>query len=96
MSNAILESITPTLEAPQIQQPVHPVSYQIKELFNRYIQALEGEQPQELYDMFLREFERPFLEAVLHYTRHNQSKAAIILGLSRGTLRKKLKTYDMI
>jgi len=96
MSTTILENILPTLEVPQIQQPVHPLGYQIKELFNRYMAALDGETPQELYELFLREFERPFLEAVLHYTRHNQSKAAILLGLSRGTLRKKLKTYDMI
>jgi len=32
---------------------------------------------------------------VLRYTQGNQSKAAEILGISRGTLRKKLKTYSI-
>jgi Fis family transcriptional regulator len=30
------------------------------------------------------------------YTRNNQTKASIMLGLNRGTLRKKLKQYDLI
>jgi Fis family transcriptional regulator len=34
--------------------------------------------------------------AVLEYTKNNQSKAAEILGLNRGTLRKKLKQYDLL
>jgi Fis family transcriptional regulator len=32
----------------------------------------------------------------LEYTKNNQSKAAEILGLNRGTLRKKLKQYDLL
>jgi Fis family transcriptional regulator len=31
----------------------------------------------------------------MEYTRGNQTKAAIILGLNRGTLRKKLKIYGL-
>ena len=30
------------------------------------------------------------------YTRNNQTKASVMLGLNRGTLRKKLKQYNMI
>jgi Fis family transcriptional regulator len=30
------------------------------------------------------------------YTRNNQTKASIMLGLNRGTLRKKLKQYNLI
>jgi Fis family transcriptional regulator len=32
---------------------------------------------------------------VLTYTNGNQSEAAEILGINRGTLRKKLKTYKL-
>lgn len=96
MSTSILEAITPTYEAPQVQQQAYPFSQQIKDLFNKYIAALNGEAPKELYELFLGEFEKPFLEAVLAYTRHNQSKSAILLGISRGTLRKKLKTYGLL
>ena len=42
------------------------------------------------------EVEQPLLKAVLEYTEGNQSRAADILGINRGTLRKKLKTYGLI
>jgi len=79
------------------QTPEHySLSQHIKDLFANYIKTLNGEAPHELYELFLGEFEKPFLEAVLSHTRHNQSKAAIILGISRGTLRKKLKEHDLL
>ena len=42
------------------------------------------------------EVERPLFKAVLDYTQGNQSQAAGILGLNRGTLRKKLRYYSLI
>jgi len=36
------------------------------------------------------------LEAVMRYADGNQTRAADMLGLNRGTLRKKLKQYDLI
>ncbi len=50
----------------------------------------------ELYQMVLAEMEIPLLEKVLEYTRGNQTKAAELLGLNRGTLRKKLKQYGLL
>jgi len=43
--------------------------------------------------LFLAEVEPPLLMVVLKQVRGNQTKAAKMLGLSRGTLRKKLKIY---
>jgi Fis family transcriptional regulator len=56
---------------------------------------LDGHEPAHLYQLVLQEVERPLLESVMEYTRGNQSKASIVLGLNRGTLRKKLKQYDI-
>jgi Fis family transcriptional regulator len=67
----------------------------IKTMLEDYFRDLDGHQPAELYQMVLQEVEQPLLETVLNYTRGNQSKAAELLGLNRGTLRKKLKQYDM-
>jgi Fis family transcriptional regulator len=36
------------------------------------------------------------LEAVMRYCRDNQTKASKVLGLNRGTLRKKLKEYGLL
>ena len=56
-----------------------------------------GDQPvTDVYQMVLSEIEAPLLEAVMEYTRHNQSRASILLGLNRGTLRSKLKQYGML
>lgn len=67
----------------------------IKTMLEDYFNDLDGHPPADLYQMVLQEIEQPLLETVLHYTRGNQSKAAVVLGLNRGTLRKKLKQYDM-
>jgi len=72
-----------------------PLSGHIKSMLEGYFNDLDGHPPADLYQMVLQEIEQPLLESVLHYTRGNQSKAAIVLGLNRGTLRKKLKQYDM-
>lgn len=72
-----------------------PLSSHIKSLLEDYFKDLGGHPPADLYQMVLQEIEQPLLEAVLHYTRGNQSKAAAMLGLNRGTLRKKLKQYDI-
>lgn len=46
-----------------------------------------------LYELVIDEVEAPLLRTVMEMTRYNQSKAARVLGLSRGTLRTKLKRY---
>jgi len=46
--------------------------------------------------MVLAEMEKPLLSVVLEYTRGNQTRAAEILGLNRGTLRKKLKAHGLM
>lgn len=61
-----------------------------------YFRNLDGEPVNELYEMVLAEMEIPLLEKVLEYTRGNQTKASEMLGLNRGTLRKKLKQYGLL
>ena len=39
--------------------------------------------------------EQPLLDMVMQYTRGNQTRAAQMMGINRGTLRKKLKKYGM-
>lgn len=46
-----------------------------------------------LYQLVLEEIEAPLFRTVMEMTRYNQSKAAKVLGVSRGTLRTKLKRY---
>lgn len=63
---------------------------------SNYFQHLDGQDVTDVYDMVMGEVETPLLEVVMKYTRHNQTKAAQVLGLNRGTLRKKLKQYGLL
>jgi Fis family transcriptional regulator len=62
---------------------------------NNYFYHLDGQETSNVYDMVLAEVEVPLLEAVMKYTQENQTKASSILGVNRGTLRKKLKKYGL-
>lgn len=61
-----------------------------------YLVHLDGQDVSDIYDMVLAEVEEPLLQAIMKYTRKNQTRAAVMLGLNRGTLRKKLKQYNML
>ncbi|MEP1472079.1 MAG: DNA-binding transcriptional regulator Fis [Halieaceae bacterium] len=61
-----------------------------------YLKELDGQMTTDFYQMVLAEIEAPLLTEIMTYTRNNQTKASIMLGLNRGTLRKKLKQYDLI
>lgn len=90
-----LQSTQPQNTIPKGDEQNASLRGQIKTMLEDYFRDLDGHQPAELYQMVLQEVEQPLLESVLNYTRGNQSKAAELLGLNRGTLRKKLKQYDM-
>ena len=61
-----------------------------------YLKELDGQLTTDVYPMVLAEVEAPLLTQIMEYTRNNQTKASIMLGLNRGTLRKKLKQYNLI
>ncbi len=68
----------------------------VEQAMENYFQNLDGQPVSDVYNMVMAEVEAPLLEIVLKYTRHNQTRAAHVLGLNRGTLRKKLKQYDLL
>jgi Fis family transcriptional regulator len=73
-----------------------PLCKHTEDALDQYFAALNGDRPGDLYDLVIGEVERPLFKAVMDYTQGNQSQAAGILGINRGTLRKKLKTYSLI
>lgn len=78
------------------ENQVHgPLSECVEHSLKEYFKHLDGHQTTNLYDMLLAEVESPLFKATLAHTNGNQSRAAEILGLNRGTLRKKLKTYGL-
>lgn len=69
---------------------------QVERLLGDYFAMLDGELPCDLYRVVMGEVEAPLLACVMNYVGDNQSQAAEVLGLSRGTLRKKLKNHGIL
>lgn len=63
----------------------------ITQAVERYIEELDGEVPISVYDMVISAVEKPLFETVLRHTGGNQSQAAMVLGLNRGTFRKRMR-----
>lgn len=61
-----------------------------------YFDQLDGQSASNVYSMVLQEIEAPLFTMIMRYTRDNQTKAAQVLGINRGTLRKKLKQYGLL
>ena len=59
----------------------------------KYFVELKGAEPVDLYQFVLEEIETPLFRAVMEHCKYNQSRAALMLGVSRGTLRTKLRHY---
>jgi Fis family transcriptional regulator len=74
---------------------ISQLSHAVKHSIRRYLYELDGERPNNMYELVLKQIEQPLFETILEHTKGNQSRAAELLGLNRGTLRKKLRNYDL-
>jgi Fis family transcriptional regulator len=68
----------------------------VRRTLNRYFRDLDGQAPHAIYDMVLKSVEKPMLEVVMKQAAGNQTIAAEMLGISRGTLRRMLTDYDLL
>lgn len=62
----------------------------------KFMETLDGEDTTDFYNLVLSEVEEPLLRVVLEYCGGNQSRASELLGLNRGTLRKKLRQHNLL
>ncbi len=68
----------------------------VRNALDDYFANLNGEDAGDIYAMVISEVERPLLACVLEHCGGNQTRAASLLGLNRATLRKKLRTHELI
>lgn len=68
----------------------------VESAVREFMETLDGEGTTNFYDLVLTEVEEPLLRVVLEYCGGNQSRAAELLGLNRGTLRKKLRQHNLL
>lgn len=71
------------------------LSEQVRYALRHYFDQLDGYPAADLHDMVIRAVEKPLLQTVLEQVAYNQTLAAQMLGLSRGTLRKKIAHYGL-
>ena len=72
-----------------------PIRRSVQSALELYLEDLNGHQVNDLYHMVLSEVEPALLNVVMHHADGNQSHAAEMLGITRVTLRKKLKQYGL-
>ncbi|MFT4058709.1 MAG: helix-turn-helix domain-containing protein [Legionella sp.] len=75
-------------------QSKEALSHQVIHAVKGYLTSVNNKDANlNLYQLIVEEVEAPLFRTVMELTRYNQSKAARVLGVSRGTLRTKLKRY---
>ncbi len=79
-----------TLVLPESSSHTQSLSECARLAIDRYLDGLGELTPHDLHAMVLEQIERPLFTTVLARTRGNQSEAARMLGISRGTLRRRL------
>jgi len=62
----------------------------------QYFNDLGDTDPSDMYEMVIRCVERPILEVAMARAKQNQSKAALMLGMTRNTLHKKLIFHKLL
>ena len=96
------DSIANQLEPTQAQdntpiaQQENTLRAEVERSLSRYFENIENEAVTNLHYLVISEVEPPLIKAVMGYCGNNQSKASIMLGLNRGTLRTKLKLYGLL
>lgn len=73
----------------------HSLRDYLKNAIDEHLSILDGTPPSDIYHLVLAQVEAPLLEIMMQYAEGNQSRAAVWLGLSRTTLGKLLKKYDI-
>jgi DNA-binding NtrC family response regulator len=80
------------LSAPSDSQGYHQLFNQmLSPIFDQIIRDCGGQ----IYDRLLSDLEKTMISAVLKTVNHNQVKASQILGISRNTLRERIKRFDI-
>ncbi|NEZ04853.1 Fis family transcriptional regulator [Wenzhouxiangella sp. XN201] len=61
----------------------------------KYLADMGETPPDNLHELIMAEAERPLIETVLKHTGGNQSRAADMLGITRTTLRNRIRRYGL-
>ncbi len=66
-----------------------------RESVRLYLESLNGHNINHLYDLVIKETEKGMIIEVLAWCQGNRSKAAELLGITRTTLRNKMRKLNL-
>lgn len=72
-----------------------PLELAVRAQLEQYFADLGDASPNGLLAMVTHCVERTVVQVALERTAGNQTRAAEMLGITRGTLRKKIQTHDL-
>jgi Fis family transcriptional regulator len=72
-----------------------PIRRSVQSALELYLGDLNGHEVNDIYHVVMNEVEPAILDVVMNHVQGNQTHAAEMLGINRGTLRKKLKQYGL-
>ena len=72
-----------------------PLRDEVRKTIRQFLQDMGSTEPEHVYRKLLSEVEPPLIEEVLRYAKGNQSRAARILGMTRNTLRTRIRRYGI-
>ena len=72
------------------------ISISVEQAVTQYLRLMNDQNVSDLYSLVLSQVEPALLRSVMTHVEENQSKAAQLLGISRGTLRSKLRKHGLI
>lgn len=76
-----------------VKEKVASLPVSVMQAVQNYFSELKETDPVDLYKFVIDEVEAPLFRAVMEHCKYNQSRAATMLGISRGTLRTKLRHH---
>ena len=80
---------------PNKKNPIIPLREHVQHTIRLYLEDMGNTEPEHVHRKLLSEIEPPLIEEVLRYAGGNQSRTARILGMTRNTLRSKLRRYSI-
>lgn len=73
-----------------------PLKREVRKTIRQFLRDMGSTEPEHVYRKLLSEVEPTLIEEVLRFTRGNQSRAARILGMTRNTLRTRIRRYGIV
>lgn len=75
-----------------VNTPLHETVY---DCVSHFLESMGDQSVNNLYDLCISQVEPSLIKAAMEHCNYNQTQASKLLGINRGTLRKKCLQYDI-